>query len=54
MSMDSETRLRRALTRLSSERTESGVKAALTLALWTQTQLPTINQPSAQGGQSGE
>ena len=33
MSMDSETRLRRALMRLSNEKTESGVKAALALAL---------------------
>ena len=34
MSMDSETRLRKVLMRLSNERTESGVKAALALALW--------------------
>ena len=56
MSTDSETRLRTVLMRLSNQRpvTESGVKAALALALWTQTQLPTINQTSAQGGQSGE
>ena len=44
MSTDNETRLRRALMRLSNQRTESGVKAALALALWTQNQLPTINQ----------
>ena len=45
MSTDSETRLRTVLMRLSGQRpvTESGV-AALALALWTQTQLPTINQ----------
>ena len=54
MSTDNETRLRTVLRRLSNQRTESGVKAALALALWTQTQLPTINQTSAQGGQSGE
>ena len=46
MSTDSETRLRTVLMRLSGQRpvTESGVKAALALALWAQTQLPTINQ----------
>ena len=46
VSTDNETRLRRVLMRLSNQRpvTESGVKAALALALWTQTQLPTINQ----------
>ena len=44
MSTDNETRLRTVLRRLSNQRTESGVKAALALALWTQTQLPTINQ----------
>ena len=54
MSTDNETRLRTVLRRLSNPRTESGVKAALALALWTQTQLPTINQTIAQGGQSGE
>ena len=54
MSMDNETRLRTVLRRLSNQRTESGVKDALALALWAQTQLPTINQTSAQGGQSGE
>ena len=54
MSTDNETRLRTVLRRLSNQRTESGVKAALALALWTQTQLPTINQTSAQGGQTGE
>ena len=40
MSMDSETRLRRALMRLSNERTESGVKAALALALWDGVDVP--------------
>ena len=40
MSMDSETRLRRALMRLSNERTEAGVKAALALALWDGVDVP--------------
>ena len=40
MSMDSETRLRRALMRLSNERTELGVKAALALALWDGVDVP--------------
>ena len=46
MSTDNETHLRTVLLRLSTQRpvTESGVKAALALALWAQTQLPTINQ----------
>ena len=39
MSTDNETRLRTVLRRLSNQRTESGVKAALALALWTQLSL---------------
>ena len=51
MSTDNETRLRTVLRRLIEPKTESGVKAALTLALWTQTQLPNYKPNSAQGGQ---
>ena len=40
MSTDSEARLRRALMRLSNERTEAGVKAALALALWDGVDVP--------------
>ena len=42
MSMDSETRLRTVLMRLSNQRpvTESGVKAALALALWDGVDVP--------------
>ena len=42
MSTDNETRLRTVLTRLSNQRpiTESGVKAALALALWDGVDVP--------------
>ena len=40
MSTDNETRLRTALRRLSYERTEAGVKAALALALWDGVDVP--------------
>ena len=40
MSTDNETRLRTALRRLSNQRTEASVKAALALALWDGVDVP--------------
>ena len=40
MSTDNETRLRTALRRLSNQRSEAGVKAALALALWDGVDVP--------------
>ena len=40
MSTDNETRLRTALRRLSNQRTEASVKAALALALWNGVDVP--------------
>ena len=56
MSTDNETRLRTALRRLSNQRTEASVKAALALALWDGVDVPQDVRDviDRMGGQVGE